>query len=40
MLKRKFSYDCDFDDVFVHYPILFGDYLRMGVIGDDRVYEA
>jgi len=40
MLKRKFMVDWDYGDTFVKTPILFGDYLRMGVTGDDRVYEA
>jgi hypothetical protein len=40
MLKRKFMVDWDYNETFVESPILFGDYLRMGVTGDDRVYEA
>ena len=40
MLKRKFMVDWDYNETFVVSPILFGDYLRMGVTGDDRVYEA
>jgi dynein heavy chain len=39
LLKRKFTFDCDFEETFVTKPILFGDYLKMGVTGDDRVYE-
>ena len=38
-LKRKFSMDWDFEEIFKLKPILFGDYLKMGVTGDDRVYE-
>jgi len=38
-LKRKFGMDWDFQEVFVIKPILFGDYLKMGVTGDDRMYE-
>eukprot|EP00960_Hanusia_phi_P070417 767305-Hanusia_phi.AAC.13 len=39
LLKRKFSMDLDFEDTFFANPILFGDYLKMGASGDDRVYE-
>ena len=38
-LKRKFGMDWDFEEIFVKKPILFGDYLKMGVTGDDRMYE-
>ena len=40
MVKKKFMQDWDYQETFVNTPILFGDYLRMGVTGDDRVYEA
>jgi dynein heavy chain, axonemal len=40
MLKRKFMVDWNYEEAFVQSPILFGDYLRMGVTGEDRVYEA
>jgi dynein heavy chain len=39
LLKRKFAQDFDFEETFVKKPILFGDYLKMGVTGDDRMYE-
>ena len=29
----------DYDETFVRGRILFGDYLRPGMVGDDRVYE-
>jgi len=38
-LKRKFLMDWDFQETFVVKPILFGDYLKMGVTGDERMYE-
>ena len=38
-LKRKFAQDVDFEETFVKNPILFGDYLKMGVTGEDRMYE-
>ena len=38
-LKRKFMMDWNFEETFVKKPILFGDYLKMGVTGDDRMYE-
>jgi dynein heavy chain len=38
-LKRKFNMDWDYEETFVRKPILFGDYLKMGVTGDDRMYE-
>ena len=31
MLKRKFMMDWNYEETFVQSPILFGDYLRMGV---------
>ena len=40
LLKRKFLIpDWDFEDTFIKKPILFGDYLKMGVTGEDRLYE-
>ena len=40
LLKKKFLVDWDYTETFVSSPILFGDYLRMGVTGDDRIYES
>ena len=38
-IRRKFGQDMDFQDIFVDKPILFGDYMKIGVTGEDRVYE-
>ena len=37
--KRKFMMDWNFEEIFIEKPILFGDYLKMGVTGEDRHYE-
>ncbi len=39
LLKSKFSLEWDYNETFVKNRILFGDYLKMGVTGDDRLYE-
>ena len=39
LIKRKFGVDWDFTEVFEKTPILFGDYLKMGLSSEDRVYE-
>jgi hypothetical protein len=39
LLRRRFGLDWSHDETFVKKPILFGDYMRMGATGDDRLYE-
>jgi len=39
MLKKKFSVDWDYAETFEKLPILFGDFLKMGVAPEDRHYE-
>jgi dynein heavy chain len=39
MVQGPFSTSWDYDEVFVDGFVLFGDYLKMGAMGEDRVYE-
>jgi dynein heavy chain len=39
IVKRKFSMELDFHEIFVTNPIIFGDYLKMGIDPADRMYE-
>ena len=31
--------ELDYEETFVTKPILFGDYMKMGLTGDERMYE-
>ena len=39
IVQSAFSMSWDFDETFVDSTIIFGDYLKMGATGEDRVYE-
>jgi dynein heavy chain len=39
IVKRKFSIELEYEETFIKHPILFGDYLKMGVSVEDRMYE-
>jgi dynein heavy chain len=39
LLQRSMNISDPYDAIFDERPIMFGDYMRMGAIGDDRQYE-